>query len=119
VRSATSAFGTASTGASRTNKDLEALRGLLLAQRSRGSFTETPTSRASSFLVCLRKLASLNAFLHANPQTTSSGPLPEHEKNEAAPHANREPLWRAANRRPKDGYNRTDDEGKTTMMRRP
>ena len=38
MRSATSAFGTASTGAPRTNEDLEALRGLLLAQRSRGSY---------------------------------------------------------------------------------
>ena len=67
MRSATSAFGGASTGKSRTKEDLEALRGLLLAQRSRGSYTETPTSSASSFLVCLRKLASLGRIPPREP----------------------------------------------------
>ena len=38
MRSATSAFGGASTGKSWTKEDLEAPRGLLRAQRSRGSY---------------------------------------------------------------------------------
>ena len=119
MRSATSAFGTASTGKSRTKEDLEALRGLLLAQRSRGSYyrdadllglelpsvsTQTSKPRTHSSTRTPRRLAP------DHYQSTRKTRLP--------PHANREPLWRAANRRPKDGHNRTDDQRKTTMMRR-
>ena len=57
-----------------------------------------------------------NAFLHADPPTTSSRPLPERKQNEAAPHAKREPLRRAANTA-WDGYNRIDGELKTTTMK--
>ena len=67
MRSATSAFGTASTGKSRTKEDLEALRGLLLAQRSRGSYYRDADLLASSFLVCLRKLASLERIPPREP----------------------------------------------------
>ena len=81
------------------------------------TITPIDTVDAARHLECRDTLArNQKAFLRANPQTTSSRPLPEHKQNEAAPHAKREPLRRAANTA-WDGYNRIDGELKTTTMK--